>query len=67
MARATGVGVGVGVEEAAELSLDCPHVAVTAKKMISKRANLQFPIRVNSFSRLKSPDNAHGNGSAGKQ
>ncbi len=62
-----GVGVGVGVEGAVELSLDCPHVAGAAKKMISKRASLQFPIRVNSFFRLKSPDNAHGNGGAGKQ
>jgi hypothetical protein len=56
------------VEEGAiELSLDWPHVAVVAKNTISKRASLQFPIRVNSFSRLKSADNAYGNGSAGKQ
>jgi hypothetical protein len=65
---ATGVGVGVGVDEGAvELSRDWPHVAVAVKKKIDKRASLQVPIRVNSFSRLESAYNAHGNGSAGKQ
>ena len=62
-----GVGVGVGVEGTLEPSLDCPHVTVAAKKMIDTRAGLQFPIRVNSFFQLKSPDNAHGNGGPGKQ
>ena len=61
------MGLGVGVEGAAVLLLDCPQVAVAVTKRTSRRASLQFPIRVNSFSRLESPDYADSHGGAGKQ
>jgi len=61
-----GVGVDVGAGEGVVLLVDCPH-EVAATRTTNKKASLQFPIRVNSFSRLESPDYAHSHCGAGKQ